>query len=244
MSSVGSQTRHNVVSHKEWVEARKAFLVREKHFTRLRDELSRARRDLPWELVKEDYVFEGPRGAEKLSDLFGGRSQLVVYHLMFAPDWDAACPSCSFWADSFDPVIVHLNHRDTSMVAISRAPYSKLARYEKRMGWSFKWLSSGKNSFNYDYFVSFPQEALDKGKCYYNYTVDDPGVTEKEGISVFFKTPDGALYHTYSTYQRGIDLMNSAYNYLDLTPKGRDEDVVSMRDWLRRHDEYERKTTQ
>jgi predicted dithiol-disulfide oxidoreductase (DUF899 family) len=228
----------NVVFPDAWLVARKALLLKEKEFTKLRDELSQARRDLPWEPVKEDYIFEGPHGPERLSDLFDRRSQLIVYHLMFAPEWDAACPSCSFWADSFEPVIVHLNHRDTSMVAISRAPYSKLARYEKRMGWSFKWLSSGKNSFNYDYCVSFPQEDVDNGQCFYNYSMDDPGVTDKEGISVFFKTPDGEMYHTYSTYQRGIDLMNTAYNYLDLTPKGRDEDLVGMRDWLRRHDEY------
>jgi predicted dithiol-disulfide oxidoreductase (DUF899 family) len=235
-------TARKVVSPDAWLAARKALLLKEKEFTKLRDELSQARRDLPWEPVKEDYIFEGPQGPEKLSDLFGRRSQLIVYHLMFAPEWDAACPSCSFWADSFDPVIVHLNHRDTSMVAISRAPYSKLAQYEMRMGWSFKWLSSGKNSFNYDYCVSFPQEAVHKGQCFYNYTMDDPGITDKEGISVFLKAPEGEMYHTYSTYQRGIDLMNAAYNYLDLTPKGRDEDLVSMRDWLRRHDEYDELT--
>jgi predicted dithiol-disulfide oxidoreductase (DUF899 family) len=232
-------TARNVVFPDTWLAARKALLRKEKEFTKLRDELSQARRDLPWESVKEDYIFEGPEGAEKFSDLFDRRTQLIVYHLMFAPEWDAACPSCSFWADSFDPVIVHLNHRDTSMVAVSRAPYSKLAQYEKRMGWSFKWLSSGKNSFNYDYCVSFPREDVDKGQCFYNYRMDDPGVTDKEGISVFVKTPDGEMYHTYSTYERGIDLMNTAYNYLDLTPKGRDEDLVGMRDWLRRHDEYD-----
>lgn len=229
---------HKIVSAEAWLEERKELLAKEKAFTRLRDELAQARRELPWEPVKEDYVFEGPHGPEKLSELFEGRSQLIVYHLMFAPDWDAACPSCSFWADNFNPIIVHLNHRDTSMVAISRAPYAKLAQYEKRMGWSFKWLSSGANSFNYDYDVSFPQEDLDKGRCFYNYAMDDPGVTDKEGISVFFKTSDGKMFHTYSTYQRGIDLMNTAYNYLDLTAKGRDEEDVSMRMWLRRHDEY------
>ena len=239
MGSVGSEICHDVVSPDAWLEARKAFLVKEKAFTKLRDELSQARRELPWEPVKEDYVFEGPQGPAKFSDLFEGRSQLVVYHLMYPPDWDAACPSCSFWADGFNPMIVHLNHRNTSMVAISRAPYPKLKEYEKRMGWSFKWFSSGNNSFNYDYGVSFPQEDVDRGTCHYNYRVSDCGVTDKEGISVFFKAPDGAMYHTYSTYERGIDLMNTAYNYLDLTPKGRDEDLVGMREWLRRHDEYD-----
>lgn len=239
MSSVGSEVHRQIVSHDAWVAARKAFLLKEKEFSKLRDELAQARRDLPCELVSEDYVFEGPHGPATLSQLFEGRSQLIVYHLMFAPDWDAACPSCSFWADNFNPIIIHLNHRDTNMVAISRAPYPKLAAYETRMGWSFKWYSSADNSFNYDYGVSFLQEDLDRGQVYYNYRFSDPGVTDKEGISVFCKASDGSIYHTYSTYERGIDLMNTAYNYLDLTPKGRDEELTSMRDWLRRHDEYE-----
>ena len=240
MSKMSAETTSNrVVSPNEWFAARKELLLKEKEFTKLRDELSQARRDLPWEPVKEDYVFEGAHGPAKLSELFEGRSQLIVYHLMYAPDWDAACPSCSFWADGFDPIVVHLNHRDTAMVAISRAPYPQLAVYEKRMGWSFKWFSSAGNSFNYDYGVSFSQEDVDRGVCHYNYRVSDPGVTDKEGISVFLKAPDGAIYHTYSTYERGIDLMNTAYNYLDLTPKGRDEELVGMRDWLRRHDEYD-----
>ncbi len=165
MGSVGSKLRHDILSPDAWLEARKELLVKEKEFTKLRDELSQARRDLAWEPVKEDYVFEGPQGPVKLSDLFEGHSQLIVYHLMYSPDWDAACPSCSFWADGFDPIIVHLNHRDTSMVAISRAPHPKLEEYEKRMGWSFKWFSSGNNSFNYDYGVSFPQDDVDRGTC-------------------------------------------------------------------------------
>ena len=232
-------SKHPVVSREQWMSDRKAFLAKEKEFTRLRDDLSRQRRELPWVKVEKEYIFEGPKGKEKLADLFENRSQLIVYHFMFSPEWDAGCPHCSHWADNFNGVIVHLNHRDVTMVAISRAPYSKLAAYEKRMGWSFKWLSSHDNDFNFDYHVSFTPDELKKKKALYNYTMQDPGSADREGTSVFFKDRSGNVFHTYSTYARGIDMMNVDYQYLDLVPKGRDEGDRGPY-WVRRHDEYDR----
>jgi predicted dithiol-disulfide oxidoreductase (DUF899 family) len=228
---------HRIVSREQWVAARKALLEKEKEFTRLCDDLSRQQRELPWVRVSEPYSFEGPRGKETLADLFDGRSQLVVYHFMFAPDWDAGCPHCSFWADNFDRVIAHLNQRDVTMIAVSRAPFAKLASYEKRMGWSFKWVSSGGTRFNFDYHVSFTPEELAAKSAQYNFTTQDPGIIEREGMSVFYKDPGGAVYHTYSTYARGIDVLNTAYHYLDLVPKGRDEGGRGQY-WVRRRDEY------
>jgi predicted dithiol-disulfide oxidoreductase (DUF899 family) len=228
---------HTVASHAEWMTARQALLAREKDFTRLRDDLSRMRRELPWEIVTGSYVFDGPNGRESLSDLFAGRSQLIVYHFMFGPDWNAGCSHCSFWADNFDRIITHLNERDVTMVAISRAPYSKLAAYRKRLGWSFKWVSSGGTSFNFDYQASFSAEEMAGKRALYNYVQQDPGSSEREGVSVFAKDGAGQIFHTYSTYARGIDLVNTAYNYLDLVPKGRDEDGRGQF-WVRRHDEY------
>jgi len=228
---------HPVVSHQEWLSARTALLAKEKEFTRLRDELSRERRDLPWERVEKEYRFEGPNGTETLADLFAGKSQLVVYHFMFAPDWEAGCPACSFWADNFNGIDVHLKHRDTTFLAISRAPLAKLEAYKKRMGWSFKWVSSSNTDFNFDYHVSFQPEEVARKQGFYNFGVMDPLSSEREGISAFYKNATGTVYHTYSTYARGLDLMNGAYNYLDLTPKGRDEAGRGMF-WLRRHDEY------
>jgi predicted dithiol-disulfide oxidoreductase (DUF899 family) len=228
---------NKVVPHEQWLEAHAAFLTREKQFTRARDELSRQRQELPWETVEKNYVFTGPDGKETLADLFDGRSQLVVYHFMFGPDWDAGCPHCSFWADNFDPAIVHMNQRDVSMVALSRAPYARLAAYRKRMGWKFKWLSSAGTSFNFDYGVSFTDDERKRGEAFYNFRKGDPGVGEREGVSVFYKDDAGKLFRTYSTYARGIDLLNTAYNYIDLVPKGRDEGGRSQY-WVRRHDEY------
>jgi predicted dithiol-disulfide oxidoreductase (DUF899 family) len=225
---------HPVVSHEEWRKARIELLEREKGFTREHDRLSQARRDLPWERVEKEYVFEGARGDQTLADLFDGRSQLLVYHFMFGPDWDAGCPHCSFWADNFDPIVVHLNARDTSMVAISHAPYGKIAEYRDRMGWTFSWLSSSENDFNYDFGVSFTPEQLEQEGAY-NYT-QAPGDPEREGVSAFIRD-GGDLFHTYSAYQRGIDILNTAYNYLDLTAIGRDEDDRGQY-WVRRHDEY------
>lgn len=227
-----------VVSHDEWIAERTAFMAKEKEFTRLRDELSRQRRDLPWEKVTKPYVFDGPAGPETLAELFGDRSQLIVYHFMFHPAWNEGCPGCSFWADNFDGIDSHLAHRDITFVAISRGPLSKLEAYKKRMGWSFKWLSSGATDFNYDYQVSHDPEAAKGGTAYYNYGTGQRVGEEQPGVSVFYKDPSGDVYHTYSAYSRGIDLLNGAYNYIDLTPKGRDEDGKGPY-WVRRHDQYE-----
>lgn len=236
MQSSDVMTEHEVVSHDDWIEARKSLLAKEKEFTRLRDELSTQRRALPWEAVEKEYVFEGPQGEETLSELFEGRTQLVVYHFMFGPDDEAGCKSCSFWADNFDPNVVHLNARDVSFVAISRAPLAKLLGYERRMGWSFKWVSSAGSDFNFDFGASFSPEDLEK--TVYNYGTLPPRGPEREGMSVFFRDEDGKVFHTYSSYARGIDLLNTAYNYLDLVPRGRDEGGRSQY-WVRRHDEYE-----
>lgn len=229
--------QHRIVSHDQWIAARREFLAKEKEFTRLRDELSRERRDLPWEQVEKSYVFDGPSGKESLGDLFAGKSQLIVYHFMFDPGWDAGCKSCSFWADNFERLPVHLKHRDVSLVAISRAPLAKLDAYRRRLGWSFKWVSSGGNDFNYDYRVSFTPEEAEKGELDYNYGNVKMRMMELPGVSVFYKDSSGAIFHTYSSYARGIDMLNNAYHYLDLTPKGRDEGDGIMA-WLRRHDEY------
>lgn len=226
---------HPVVGHEDWVNARVELLAKEKEFTRARDELNRLRRELPWEPVDKNYVFEGREGRQTLADLFEGRSQLVVYHFMFEPEWDEGCKSCSFWADNFDPVIVHMNARDISMVAISRAPFARLLAYQERMGWSFHWLSSFENDFNRDYGVGFEPEEFDEPV--YNYGTLRPGMAEREGMSVFCRGSDGQIFHTYSSYARGIDLLNTAYNYIDLVPKGRNEEGRSQA-WVRRHDEY------
>jgi predicted dithiol-disulfide oxidoreductase (DUF899 family) len=229
--------QHTVVSHDRWLEARRSLLAKEKQFTRLREELSQERRELPWEVVWKNYVFEGPGGSQNLSELFDGRRQLIVYHFMFGPEWDAGCPHCSFWADSFNEIIVHLNQRDVTMLAVSRAPYSKLATYKKRMGWNFKWVSSNRTDFNFDYQASFTPEEIAGKSALYNFAEQDPGSSEREGISVFYKDESGRLFHTYSTYARGIDIANTAYNYLDLVPKGRDEQCRGQY-WVRRRDEY------
>jgi predicted dithiol-disulfide oxidoreductase (DUF899 family) len=230
---------HKVVSGKEWIEARKSLLKKEKDFTVLRDQLSKQRRDLPWIAVNKEYVFEGPDGKQTLSDLFDGRSQLIVYHFMFDPSWDEACLHCSFWADNFNGIIVHLRQRDVSMIAVSRAPYTKLAAYQKRMSWNFKWVSSHDTDFNFDYNVSFTPEEMVKKEANYNFNMQDPLSSEREGVSVFYKDPAGRIFHTYSAYARGIDMLNVAYHYLDLVPKGRDEADHAFRQfWVRRHDEY------
>ncbi|HLZ72821.1 MAG TPA: DUF899 domain-containing protein [Dehalococcoidia bacterium] len=230
---------HAVVSPGEWLAARKELLAREKEFTRLRDQLSQERRDLPWKTVEKEYVFEGGNGKRGLAELFDGKSQLIVYHFMFAPEWDAGCLHCSFWADNFERTIVHLNQRDTGMVAISRAPYSKLAAYKARMGWTFDWLSSFATDFNYDYAVAFTPEQWQDGTGIHNFTNVVRDATDHAGVSVFSKRDDGRVYHTYSTYSRGLDMLNTAYHYLDLTPKGRDEaGHDDPQFWVRRHDEY------
>jgi predicted dithiol-disulfide oxidoreductase (DUF899 family) len=235
----GSLEHHKVVSRNEWLKARKTLLKKEKEFTILRDQLSQERRNLPWIAVDKEYIFEGPKGKETLSELFDGRSQLIVYHFMFHPSWDAGCSSCSFWADNFNGIIVHLNERDVTMIAVSRAPYNKLAAYEKRLGWNFKWVSSYNTDFNFDYNISFRPEEIAKKEGMYNFTIQDPHSPEREGVSVFYKDPEGRIFHTYSAYARGIDMLNVAYHYLDLVPKGRDEAGNEFPQfWVRRHDEY------
>jgi predicted dithiol-disulfide oxidoreductase (DUF899 family) len=228
---------HEVIGREAWFSARKELLAREKEFTRLRDELSRRRRELLWEPVEKEYVFEGADGRRTLPELFDGRSQLVVYNFMFDPDWNEGCASCSFWADNFDPNVVHLKARDVTMVAVSRAPYRKLAAYRERMGWSFPWYSSTGTDFNVDYSVTLAPEDQERDEAY-NYGSQAPRGPEREGASVFYKDAGGHVLHTYSTYARGIDLLNAAYNYLDLVPKGRDEDGRAPQFWVRRHDEY------
>ena len=238
----GSLEHHKVVSRNEWLKARKTLLKKEKEFTILRDQLSQERRNLPWIAVDKEYLFEGPKGKETLSELFDGRSQLIVYHFMFHPSWDAGCSSCSFWADNFNGIIVHLNERDVTMIAVSRAPYNKLASYEKRLGWNFKWVSSYNTDFNFDYNISFRPEEIAKKEGMYNFTIQDPHSPEREGVSVFYKDPEGRIFHTYSAYARGIDMLNVAYHYLDLIPKGRDEASKEFPQfWVRRHDEYSKK---
>jgi predicted dithiol-disulfide oxidoreductase (DUF899 family) len=229
-----------VVSNEDWIAARTAFLAKEKEFTRLRDELSQQRRELPWERVEKAYVFDAPNGKATLADLFAGKSQLIVYHFMFGPDDKAGCPACSFWADNFNGIDSHLKHRDISFLAISRAPLANLEAYKRRMGWSFKWVSSNSNNFNFDFKASFTPEEVANGTADWNYSRQKPESTEVVGISAFHKDPDGQIFHTYSCFQRGVDMMNGAYNYMDLAPKGRDEgDLRPTMAWLRRHDEYE-----
>jgi len=230
---------HRIVSKDEWLAARSALLKKEKEFTLLRDKLGQQQRDMPWVLVDKKYLFDGPNGKQTLSDLFDGRSQLIVYHFMYDPNWDAGCPSCSFWADNFNGIVVHLNQRDVTMIAVSKAPYSKIGEYKKRMGWNFKWVSSYDNDFNFDYHVSFTLEELSEKKAFYNYNLQDTHSPEREGVSVFYKDTAGHVFHTYSAYARGIDVLNVAYHYLDLVPKGRDEEGHEFPQfWVRRHDEY------
>jgi predicted dithiol-disulfide oxidoreductase (DUF899 family) len=215
--------------------------MREKEFTRLRDQLSAERRDLPWVKVEKPYVFDGPKGKETLGDLFAGRSQLLIYHFMLGPEWEEGCKSCSFLADHIDGSVIHLAHRDVTFVVVSRAPLPKIEAFKKRMGWRFKWVSSYGSDFNSDYHVSFTKDDLAKGKTYYNYDLrESPSEGEAPGVSVFYKDATGDLFHTYSAYARGLDMLVGAYNYLDLAPKGRDEDGLPFTmDWVRRHDEYE-----
>ena len=228
-----------VVSQSEWVAARRELLKKEKEFSRLRDELSRQRRDLPWEKVEKQYLFEGPNGKETLADLFDGRSQLIVYHFMLGPGWKEGCPSCSFIADSFEGAVVHLAARDVTLLAASHATLPEIEAFRKRMGWRFKWVSSFGTDFNFDYQVSASKEEAGKKKVYYNYEMTDFPSEERPGASVFYRNETGDVFHTYSTYARGLDILITAYNWLDLTPKGRDEEGLphSMA-WVRHHDRY------
>jgi predicted dithiol-disulfide oxidoreductase (DUF899 family) len=232
-------TQHQVVSRAEWLDARRALMAKEKAFTRERDALSAERRALPWVKIDKDYVFEGATGKKRLADLFGGKSQLIVYHFMFHPDWAAGCKSCSFWADNFNSIIVHLNQRDVSMVAISRAPYPQLAAFRQRMGWSFEWLSSHGNDFNHDFAVSFTPEELKSENNNYNFGTRKFSGPEAPGLSVFVQDADSTIFHTYSCYARGLDMFNGAYHLLDVVPRGRDEAALSYSmAWVKLHDEY------
>jgi predicted dithiol-disulfide oxidoreductase (DUF899 family) len=240
MATIAKETENaKVVSRSEWLTARKKHLAKEKEFTRLRDELSRDRRALPWELVEKDYAFEGPRGRVTLGESFEKRSQLIVYHFMFGPGWKEGCPSCSYLGDHFDGATIHLANRDVSFAAVSRATYPEIVAFKKRMGWRFNWVSSFGSDFNYDYHVSFTPEQQATGKVYYNYADTTFPSEEGPGLSVFAKDADGAIFHTYSSYGRGLDILLGAYNFLDMVPKGRDEDGLAFSmAWVRHHDKY------
>jgi predicted dithiol-disulfide oxidoreductase (DUF899 family) len=229
---------HRVVSHDEWLAARMAYLEDEKALTRQKDKLLEARRALPWVKVEQDYLFDGPSGSVALSGLFEGRSQLLVQHFMLGPDWTEGCAGCSFQADHVDAARQHFEQADLSFAAVSRAPYDKIAAFKKRMGWSFPWVSSAGNDFNYDYHVSFREDELKRGEAFYNYRTIDPGIDELPGQSVFYKDDDGTIYHTYSSYARGGEELIGAFNYLDMVPKGRNE-PDSIMQWVRHHDRYE-----
>jgi predicted dithiol-disulfide oxidoreductase (DUF899 family) len=232
------QKKYEVVSRQDWITARKALLKTEKDFTHMRERLAEERRALPWEKVEKEYVFEGENGKETLADLFGKKSQLVMYQFMFAPEWEEGCPHCSFWADHYDGMLPHLNARDVSFVVVSRAPFTKIERFKKRMAWRFKWVSSGQTDYNYDFQASFRPEDIERKAVFYNFQTTDLPLTDREGISVFYKEGDGTIFHTYSTYARGIDPVNPTYQFLDLVPKGRDEKPDNPQDWVRYHDRY------
>ncbi len=238
-SHQGHVQNHPVVSDHEWLDARRALLEKEKRLTRLRDEVSRERRALPWQRVDRDYVFVAPSDRVSLDDLFEDRSQLIVYHFMFGPTWTEGCKSCSFWMDNLSGAVVHLKHRDTTVVAVSRAPLAQLEAFKQRMGWTFTWVSSSECDFNYDYGVSFTPEQTASDEALYNFGTSRFPEEEAPGISVFIRAEDGHIYHTYSCYARGLDAVNGAYQLLDLTPKGRDEDGLRYTmEWLRHHDRY------
>jgi len=226
-----------VVSEAEWLKARRKLLAKEKEFTRLRDAMTARIRALPWRKIEKDYHFDGPKGKESLVDLFEGKTQLALYHFMVGPDWDQGCKSCSFFADTFQGIPIHLAHRDVAFVVVSRAPLSKIEQFKKRMGWNFKWVSSFDSDFNFDFRVSFKDEDERAGHVFYNYT-DGPYLSdEMPGASCFYRR-NQEVFHTYSSYARGLDILNCAYNWLDLVPKGRDENPDSTMDWVRHHDRY------
>ena len=232
---------HKVVSHDKWIAARKAYLAEEKAFTRARDALSRKRRELPWEKVEKNYVFGTPQGQQSLAELFGGKSQLIIYHFMLGPGWEAGCSSCSYLADHFDGAVIHLAQRDVSFVVVSRAPLSEIETFKRRMGWRFKWVSSFGSDFNSDYQVSFTPEEKAGSKVFYNYEfIESFPSEERPGASVFYKNAAGEIFHTYSTYGRGLDILIGTYHFLDLAPKGRDEDGLAWSmAWVRHHDRYD-----
>jgi predicted dithiol-disulfide oxidoreductase (DUF899 family) len=231
---------HKIVSHDEWIAARKAYLAEEKAFSRARDALAKKRRELPWEKVEKKYVFDTPGGKQTLADLFCGKSQLIIYHFMLGPDWEAGCPSCSFLADHFDGSVIHLAQRDVSFVVVSRAPLTQIEKFKARMGWHFTWVSSFGSDFNHDYQVSASPEEKASGTAMYNYEMTTFPSEERPGASAFLKNEAGEVFHTYSTYGRGLDILIGAYNFLDLAPKGRDEAGLAWSmAWVRHHDRYE-----
>jgi len=232
--------QHPVVSRDEWIAARKTLLLKEKQLTRQRDQLAAERRKLPWVKVDKTYVFDGPSGKVTLADLFDGRSQLAIQHFMFGPDWEEGCVGCSFGADHVDSARQHFEHRDLSFAAVSRTSIEKIEAFRRRMGWHFKWVSSLGSDFNYDFGVSFSKEQLAKGKVTYNYEPVDSQSEDLSGISLFYKDEAGAIFHTYSTFARGDESLSTAYAYLDLAPKGRDEEGLPFPSaWWRHHDKYE-----
>ena len=230
---------HPVVSLDRWIAERKKLLAREKELTRLRDKIAAERRALPWVRIGKDYIFDTPEGPRKLADLFEGRSQLMVQHFMLAPGWEQGCKSCSYMADHTDGMKIHLEHRDITFVAISRAPIEQIEQFRKRMGWKFKWVSSNRNDFNYDFHVSFTPEERAKGEVYYNFGMTAFPQEEAPGISLFHKNDAGEVFHTYSTFGRGVEVMMGAYFMMDLAPKGRDEKPGQGMEWVRHHDRYE-----
>ena len=239
MTRTTGTEKHRIVSRDEWVAERQTLLAHEKELTRLRDQIARERRALSWVRIDKTYVFDGPEGPQTLADLFEGRHQLLVQHFMFGPGWEQGCPSCSFMADHSDAMTVHLAHRDVTLLAVSRAPLAEIERFRGRMGWQFKWVSSHGNDFNRDFAVSFTPEEQAKGEVYYNYGLRRFPTEEAPGISVFYKDDGGGIFHTYSTYGRGVEVMMGTYNLLDLMPKGRDErDVAHKMEWVRHHDRY------
>jgi predicted dithiol-disulfide oxidoreductase (DUF899 family) len=230
---------HKVVSQEEWIAARKALLEEEKALTRRRDEVLAKQRALPWVKVEKEYVFEAPEGRQTLADLFRGRSQLIVQHFMLGPGWREGCVGCSFKADHADASRQHFENHDVAFAAVSRAPLAEIQDFQKRMGWTFPWVSSAGNDFNYDFHVSARPEEIAGNKMYYNYRVNDFALEEVSGNSVFYTDETGAIFHTYSTYGRGDELLVGAYMYLDMTPKGRNETVRgNLTDWVRHHDRY------
>jgi predicted dithiol-disulfide oxidoreductase (DUF899 family) len=234
-------TQHEVTNRIAWLTQRKALLDKEKALMRAHDELAAARRALPWVRVEKSYVFDGPNGKQSLSELFGPHSQLIVYHFMFAPTSEAGCKNCAFWADNWSATIQHLQARDVTLLAVSRAPLAKLEAFKRRLGWTFNWVSSGDSDFNYDFQVSFRDEQREAGQAIYNYATlaADFRAADLPGFSVFYKDPDGAVFHTYSTFARGIEVANATYQLLDLVPKGRDEaGLPHTMTWVHFHDEY------
>jgi predicted dithiol-disulfide oxidoreductase (DUF899 family) len=236
-----STANHKIVSEEQWIEARRALLAKEKELTHQHDEIARQRRELPWVKIDKNYVFDGPNGKLTLADLFAGRSQLLIYHFMFGPDWKEGCPSCSYVSDHLNGAVPHLAARDVTLTMVSRAPIDKIQAFKQRMGWQFPWVSSFGNDFNYDYHASFTPAQRAKGKVDYNYTMQEFPSEEAPGASVFYKDPaSGDIFHTYSTYGRGLDALVTSYTLLDMVPKGRDEEGLPFdMAWVRHHDRYE-----